>query len=104
MMRCLETDLDTVFSARHFGEDDDVKYQGVGQTIPGIFDNEDIEEQLGEGGVVLVPQAMFTCALSKVPDLKKDDYLTIRGRKWTIMFWKRDGAGVVEIFLEKREC
>jgi len=100
-MSCLETDLDTIFASSDFGEADGAVRNGdVANPIPGIFDNEDVETQNGEGATILAPSAMFTCALSKVPNLADGDTLLIRGVTYIIRSWMRDGANTVELFLE----
>lgn len=104
-MSCLETDLDTVFASSDFGEADGAIYDGVTATpVKGIFDDEDVETQNGEGITVLVPQTTFTCASSKVPGLADGKTLLVRGVTYIIRFWKDDGTGVVELHLEKPDA
>lgn len=101
-MSCLETDLDAVFASSDFGEADGAVRNGdTANPISGIFDDEDVETQNGEGITVLVPQTTFTCASSKVPGLADGDTLLVRAKLYTIRFWKNDGTGVVEIHLER---
>lgn len=101
-MRCLETDLDAIFASSDFGEADGaIRASDPNNPISGIFDDEDVETQNGEGVTVLVPQTMFTCASSKVPDLSDDEVFTIRSVNYTLRYWKDDGAGTVELFFER---
>lgn len=101
-MSCLDTDLDTLFASSDFGEASGAIRNGdTANPIPGIFDDEDVESQNGEGMVILIPQSMFTCASSKVPDPDEGDTFLIRSVEYTLKFWKDDGAGVIELFLER---
>lgn len=95
-------DIPALLSSSDFGEDDGAVRNGdTGNPIPGIFDDEDVEQTLGEGMTVIAPQACFTCASSQVPDLVKGDIFTIRGDDYTVEFWKDDKTGMVDIFFEK---
>lgn len=99
---CLEDDLDALFASSDFGEADGAVRNGdTANPIPGIFDDEDVESQNGEGMTVLIPQVTFTCASSKVPDLTEGDLFTIRSVIYTLRFWKDDGTGMVELFFER---
>lgn len=101
-MSCLETDLDTLFASSDFGEANGaIRNNDSANPIPGIFDDEDVEAQNGEGITVLVPQVTFTCASSKVPALADGDTFLIRGVEYTARFWMDDGTGVVEIHMER---
>lgn len=101
VMRCIETDLDTMFSPNDFGEDVGAVRNGdSAHPIPGIFDDEDVEVTGEDGQVVLIASASFACRLSLVPNLADGDTLLVRGTTYTIRYWKRDGAGQVDLFLE----
>ena len=98
-MAAIERDIPALLSSADFGEDVGAVRNGdTANPIAGIFDDEDIEEQLGEGATVLTPQAMFTCASSQVPGLAENDTFLIRGNTLVVKFWKDDGTGMVEIF------
>jgi hypothetical protein len=100
-MASIARDLPALLSSADFGEDVGAVRNGdAGNPIAGIFDDEDIEEQLAEGMTVLTPQAMFTCASSQVPDLAENDTFLIRGNTFTVKYMKDDGTGMVEIFFE----
>lgn len=101
-LSCLEGDLDTLFASSDFGEADGAVRNGdTANPILGIFDDEDVEAQNGEGVIVLVPQVTFTCASSKVPNLVEGDTLLVRSVTYTIRFWMDDGTGVVTLHLER---
>lgn len=100
-MQSLTRDITALLSSSDFGEDVGAVRNGdTANPILGIFDDEDIEEQLGEGVATLTPQAMFTCASSQVPGLARGDTFLIRAKVWTVEFTKDDGTGMVEVFFE----
>ena len=98
----LEDDLTSLFASPDFGEaDGTVTWAGV--TISGgIFDDEDIELQLGEGVTEIAHQARFTGPSAEFVGIRDNDPMTIRGRQFRVKNWKDDGTGVIEIFLEER--
>ena len=101
-MSCLESDLGTLFASSDFGEADGTIFRASDPTtgIAGIFDDEDIEVQNGEGNTVIAHQATLACASSKVPDLVEGEIFTIRGQEMKLKVWKNDGTGVVELFFQ----
>tara|TARA_Y100000310_G_scaffold115431_3_gene113978 strand:- start:640 stop:960 length:321 start_codon:yes stop_codon:yes gene_type:complete len=104
-LTCLETDLDAVFASSDFGEADGAVRNGdTANPILGIFDDEDVESQNGEGMTVLIPQVTFTCASSKVPDPVEGDTFLIRSVLYTLRFWKDDGVGTIELFFERPDA
>lgn len=101
-MKCLQTDLPTFFAAEDFGEDVGAIWNGdTSNPISGIFDDEDVEAQNGEGVPVLIPHVTFTCAKADIPNLTEGDTLVIRSTLYFVRSWMNDGAGVIEIMLEK---
>lgn len=72
-----------------------------GATVVGIFDDEDIEIQMGEGVAQIVPQAMFTGKTSDFPGIADGDAMVIRGVTFEVVNWKRDGTGQIELFLKR---
>lgn len=104
VMSCITDDLDALFASSDFGEADGAVRNGdSANPISGIFDDEDVETQNGEGVTVLVPQTTFMCASSKVPDLSNGDTLFVRNKLFTIRFWQDDGTGVITLYLERPE-
>lgn len=100
-MSCIESDLGALFASSDFGEADGAIRNGdAANPISGIFDDEDVESQNGEGLTILVHQVTFTCASSKVPDLVDGDVFVIRNTQYTLRYWKDDGTGEVELFFE----
>ena len=91
-----------MFNVDEFGEQGGaIRASDGSTTIPGIFDDEDVEVVSGEGTAVLVAQAVFTCAASKVPNPVEGELFTIDGRSLALRYWKRDGVGMIELFFEK---
>lgn len=80
-----------------FGES--ATWRGV--AVVGIFDDEDIEVQLGEGVGQIVPNAMFTGQTADFPGIADGDAMVIRGVNYRVKNWMRDGTGQIEIFLER---
>lgn len=94
----LISDLAAVFNEREFGEAT-VVIDGV--IVPGaIFDNEDIEVQMGEGVGQIVHQPMITCPIGLLHPLASNQVVTVAGSAFRVKNWKDDGTGVVEIYLE----
>lgn len=100
-MSCIEDDLMALFSSDDFGEECGAIRNGVGDPIPGIFDDEDVEQQNGEGAVILVPQVSFCCSSSKVPDLRESEVFTIRETDYVLRFWQDDGVGLATLYFER---
>ena len=94
MLACLDADLDAIFSTDDFGET--VTLNGV--EIVGHFDDEDIEANMGEGPTQIVAQPKFTC---KLLDVEEDQILMRGAERFIVRNWKRDGVGVIILFLER---
>ena len=100
-LACLETDLDTIFSTSDFGVETPAILNGNGSDpLMGIFDDEHIEAQNGEGITVLIPETTFTCSSSKITTIAEGQSFTAEGNDYTVRMWKHDGAGVSTIWLE----
>lgn len=100
MLPCLGTDLDAVFSSNDFGEDDGSVYWN-GRPIKGAhFDDEDVEIEPSEGMAEIAHQTMLTAPAAQFDGIADDDTIEARGREYTVKFWKDDGTGVIEIYLE----
>ena len=97
----LTDDLSLVFSTGDFSVAGTYTPSGGSPvTVNGIFDDEDIEVDQGDGGMVLQRSAKFTCSSSDVTSVAEDDAFTINSVSYTVAFFKDDGTGVVEIYLE----
>ncbi len=72
-----------------------------GNTVVGIFDDEDIRVTLGEGVAQINPQAMFVGQASDFPGIADGDPMVIRGDAYTVKNWMRDGTGQIDVFVEK---
>lgn len=100
-MSCLNNDLDAVFASSDFGEAIGAVRNGdMVNPISGIFDDEDVESQNGEGLTVLVHQVTFHCSSSKVPDPADGDTFLIRDTLYELRYWMDDGAGTITLYLE----
>lgn len=97
----IANDLATIFASSDFGEaENSVTLAGV--TIRyGIFDDGDIDVQMGEGVAQIVPQPMFTCPSSQVPNIADGQIMVIRTESFTVKNWKNDGTGIITIYLER---
>ncbi len=94
----INDDLKVVFASSEFGEAD-ASYGGV--TVMGIFDDEDIEVETGEGVTQIIPQPMFTGRTVDFSGIARDQTMTVRNETFRIKNWKVDGVGMIEIFLER---
>lgn len=97
----LTDDLAALFRVDHFGEEpDSVVWEG--NPISGaIFDDEDVEVQLGEGHGEIVHRAIVTAASSEFPGIADGDSVVVRGVNYTVANWMDDGSGMIEIHLER---
>ena len=95
----ITNDLDTMFASSEFGEaTGDLLYQG--NPIPGIFDNEEVEAQNGEGEIILIKHPTITVKTSDVTGIQKDDAVVVNGTSYTVSYWMDDGTGVTTVNLE----
>jgi hypothetical protein len=96
----LEADLNALFSDQDFGvEGGAIRNGQAGNPIAGIFDEEDVQSQNGEGVEILVRRVTFTCSSSKVPALAEGDTFTINGDNYIARYWMQEDE-IVEIYLE----
>ena len=73
-----------------------------GNTVTVIFDDEDIEVQLGEGVAQIQNQVTMTGQTSDFPGIADGNVVVARGVTYHVKNWKRDGTGEIEIFLERQ--
>ena len=98
-LSCTGRDLAAALST-HFEVDGGAVRNGdTGNPIAGIFENSDVVEENGENPGVIVAQAVFTCELSKVPNLANGDTFLISGVTYTARNWMRDDD-IVDIYME----
>lgn len=101
MMKCLATDATALFSSNEFGEDAVVRWRGF--IVPGaIFDDEDIQVELGEGVGEIVHQSVLTAPSAYFVGIAEGDEIEVRGEQYLAKYWKDDGTGIIEVFLEAR--
>lgn len=93
----LQDDIDQITDVTVFGQS--VTWKGVSVNV--IFDDEDVEVQLGEGVGHIVAQPMITGKTSDFPGIADGDAVVAGGQSFTVKNWKRDGTGMIEIFLER---
>ena len=99
-MSCLDTDLGTILASSDFGEaSGTVTWRGLPIAV-GVFDDEDVEVELGEGVREIVHQAKFPGRSADFPGISDGDQMVIRARTFTVKHWSDDGTGMIEIFLE----
>jgi hypothetical protein len=98
-MPSILTDLAALFTAREFGEvDGTVLFRGV--VVPNaIFDDEDVEVELGDGTTEIVHQCVLTGPSASFPNIREGDQMTIRTRHYRVKYWNDDGTGVIEIHM-----
>lgn len=94
----LDDDIPSFFASSDFGEANAVY---GGNTVKGIFDDEDVEVQMGEGVAEIIPQPMFTATASDFSSIAREQTLEVAGETFLIKNWKRDGTGLIEIFLKR---
>ena len=101
-LNCISSDISALLSPSDFGVEGGAILNGdTANPIQGIFDDEDIETQNGEGVTVLVRQAMFTCSSSDVPNLTEGNTFFINGAEYIVRATSNDGTGIVEAYLER---
>lgn len=97
----LQDDLPFLFASSDFGEADGTgSPTWKGTAVSGIFDDDDVEVQMGEGVAEIVPQPMFSGSASDFVGIADGDAMVIRGETFTVKNWKIE-AGVIEIFLSR---
>lgn len=97
----LTSDLSAIFAVADFSVAATyTKADTSTSTVNGIFDDEDLEVDAGDGSVVLQRSAKFTCASADVSGVVEDEGMTIGGKEYTISYVKNDGTGTIELFLQ----
>ena len=94
----LKDDLDGIFNAREFGVTGGCVWNGV-RIENVIFDDEDVEVVMGEGVAEIIPQPTLTGKTSDFSGIRDGDSIQVSGETFTIKNWKKDGTGVIEIYL-----
>lgn len=93
-------DFETLFAASDFGvAEGSALYKGA--AVSGIFDDEDVEVQTGEGEASIMPQTTFTTSTSQVPldGLAEGDPMVVDGTNYQVKNWKHDGTGELILYL-----
>lgn len=69
--------------------------------IVGVFDNEDVEAQMADGTVRIVPQCVFTGRSEDVVGIAEGDEIVIDDVQYNIRYWMDDGTGMIDVYMEK---
>lgn len=98
----IKSDIKTVLSSKVFGEDDGVVWNKT--PVPdAIFDDEDVEVQMGEGPTEIISQPIVTGATCDFIGIKENDSIQVNGETLYVKNWKKDGTGIIEIFLHREK-
>jgi len=95
----IRNDLAALFNPSDFGVEQGSAIYG-GNAVAGIFDNGDVEVQMGEGPVDIVRECAFTGRSADFSNIAEGDFLTIDGVVYVIREWMDDGEGEIQIRLE----
>ena len=95
----LINDLDVILDRKVFGH---VAVAWKGAAIEDvIFDDEDVEVTMGEGHGEIVQQPTLTGKTKDFIGILFKDAVTVGTENFRIKNWKKDGTGVIEIYLER---
>ena len=67
------------------------------ETLQNLVDHRTVER---ERAAEIAHQAIVTAPSAQFADIAENDPMTVRGRPFRVRFWKDDGTGVIEIYLE----
>ena len=94
----LQDDIDTILDVKTFGVTGGCVWNGV-KIEHVIFDDEDVEVTMGEGVAEIIPQPTLTGKTSDFSGIADGDSVQVLGETFEVKNWKKDGTGVIEIFL-----
>lgn len=97
----IQDDLPFLFASTDFGEADNA-VTWKGDPVSGIFDDDDVEVQLGEGVGEIIAQPTFTGSTADFDGIADGDVMVIRGDTFKVKNWKAERDGTIEIFLERQ--
>jgi hypothetical protein len=96
----LQNDLNQFLKGNDFGESG-VLWKGVSiENV--IYDEEDVEEQLGEGPTQIVTERRLMGKTADFPSIQSDDPVTIGGSTFYVSHWIDDGTGMITVYLNER--
>lgn len=72
-----------------------------GALVVGVFDIEDVEAQMSDGTIRILPQCVFTGRSEDFPSITEGETVVIDGLSYTIRSWLDDGTGMIDIHMEK---
>ena len=97
----LTDDISAVFDATDFAVTGTfTPVGGMITSVTGIFDDEDLQIDMGDGTSMLQHSARFTCSSSDVTGVREGDSLVVSGVSYRVEYVKDDGTGVIEMYLE----
>lgn len=73
-----------------------------GLIIVGVFDDEDIEAQMADGTVRIIPQCIFTGRSEDFSAIVEGETMVINNAAFSIRSWIDDGTGMIDVHLEKQ--
>ena len=91
-------DLSAFFSNADFAVE--ASYFEGGSTITGIYDDDEIEVDRGDGQTHMIRATRFHTKSSH--GVKDGHTLTVSGVRYTVAFQQDDGTGTTVLYLEKR--
>lgn len=100
-MKCIVSDVPNLLSDRYFGETaGSVVWEGA-SLDNAVFDDEDIEVDSETGMVEILHQSVLIVPSSDVIGIKEGDSISVSSVPYTVKFWKDDGTGMIEIYMER---
>lgn len=101
-MNCIATDVKSMLSSRYFGEEDGTVTWKGNPVVDVILDDADIEIELDTGGTEIVRQSVLTGASADFLGVADGDVIVASGSTFKVRFWKDDGTGQIDLYLEKQ--
>lgn len=94
----LQDDIPTILDVKVFGVTGGCLWNGV-RIDNVIFDDEDVEVTMGEGVTEIASQPMLTGHTADFIGIADGDSVQVSGETFEIKNWKKDGTGIIEIFM-----
>lgn len=91
-----DSDLSTFFAVSDFGTA--ATYNG--SAVTGIFDDDDVEIQMGEGPTEIISQPTFTGQTTDFPGIADGDVMVIGGETFRIKNWMIEDV-IITVFLTR---
>lgn len=92
----VDDDLTACFVSTEFAET--VIVNGV--SILAVFDDEDVEvTEDGSNSATILRQPSILCRESLLPNIARNQVVTVRGVNYFVMNWKAEGDGTMTVYL-----